>query len=232
MTWQAVWQRKGQSAQSTTLTLADLLRVNGYDTGAGAMDAKTWRTYVAQIQKLLAINTSTPVCEIGCGAGAFLYPLYEQGITVAGIDYADASIAVARQAMPEMTFQVGEARQLPWADAQFAVALSCSVFQYFPDMDYARQVVQAMVQIVQPGGQVAILDLPDAAKQTAAESYRRGQLPPAEYERLYAGLPHRYYAKAWFQKLAHELRLSWHISDQVLAGYGNAAYRFNVFFQR
>jgi hypothetical protein len=89
-----------------------------------------------------------------------------------------------------------------------------------------------MVQIVQPGGQVAILDLPDAAKQAAAESYRRGQLPPAEYERLYAGLPHRYYAKAWFQELAHELRLSWHISDQALAGYGNAAYRFNVFFQR
>jgi len=232
MSWQAVWQRKGLAPSQATDTLADLLRINGYDTGAGAMDTQVWRAYVAHIQTLLHITTATSVCEIGCGAGALLYPLYEQGISVTGIDYAAPSIAVARQVMAPMAFHVGEARALPWADGQFAVALACSVFQYFSDLNYARQVVQAMVRIVQPGGQVAILDLPDMAKREAAESYRRGQLPPAAYERLYAGLPHCYYAKAWFQVLATELRLTCRIFDQALPGYGNAPYRFNVLFQR
>ena len=85
-----------------------------------------------------------------------------------------------------------------------------------------------MARIMQPGGQLAILDVPNQAKQSAAERYRRGQLLPAEYERLYARLPHCYYAQGWFQELATALGLSCQLFAQELPGYGNAPYRFNV----
>ena len=85
MSWQAVWQRKGQlNKQPTQTTLHDLIKISGFDSGAGQMSDAMWRRYVSQIQKRLNIMPATTICEVGCGAGAFLYPLYQQGIFVTG----------------------------------------------------------------------------------------------------------------------------------------------------
>lgn len=196
------------------------------------MDDTLWRTYVRQIQARLAIKPSKKLLEVGCGAGAFLYPLYEQGIDITGIDYANTSIDVARQMMPEQDFRVGEANQLPFDDNRFDVTLSSSIFHYFPDLEYADQALQEMQRITKPGGQIAILDVPDLAKRAEAEHYRQGQLTVAEYKRLYAEYTHLYYAQSWFQEIAAQLNLEGALANQNLPRYGNAPYRFNAFFTK
>ena len=111
MSWQEVWQRKGNTTiPPAEITLGDLLKISGFDVGAGEMNTTVWREYVGLIQTQLDISADSRLLEVGCGGGAFLYPLAEQGIAVSGIDYADTSIAVARQMMPQGDFRVGEAR--------------------------------------------------------------------------------------------------------------------------
>ena len=228
MSWRTVWERKGQIADLSKLTMANLLTFDGYDLEASKITEYEWRIYVTKTKEKLKIKSDNCVCEVGCGAGALLYVLFEQGIQVSGIDYSDTLIAIARQVMPKMVFHVGEANKLPFAANEFEAVLSCSVFHYFSNLDYAEEVFWEMYRIAKPNGMVMIMDIPDFAKREAAESYHRKLMPPDEYERLYANYPHLYYHRDWFKEIAKDLSGSMEVFDHDFPGYGNAPYRFNV----
>ena len=232
MSWQTIWKRKGKITPTTSNTLSHLIKISGFDTGVGQINHSAWRNYVNRIQAMLEISSATTVSEIGCGAGAFLYPLYEQGVPVTGADYSDTSIAVARKVMPDCDFYVSEANQLPYSDQKYDVALCSSVFHYFPNFEYAKLALKEIVRISKSNGKIAILDLPDLAKRDAAERYRQGELSPHEYKRLYADYQHLYYDKSYFQAMGEQMNLTLSIFDQDLPGYGNAPYRFNVIFTK
>ena len=206
----------------------DLLAVSGFDTGTGKCTEQQWRAYVTQMQEWLAITLDKTVCEIGCGGGAFLYVLYEQGVQVSGIDYSDTSIAVAKRVMPEMDFHVGEASQPGYSNVQFDVVLSSSVFQYFPDLNYAKHVLEEIHRITKSGGIIGVFDVPDLEKQKASEILRRGALSLGEYERMYVNHQHLYYDKQWFRDIAKQLNCSIEIRDQNIHGYKNSTYRYNL----
>lgn len=229
MSWHEVWNRKGRVAANVSkpLGLIDLIAFDGFDIGGGCFDEANWLDYVTEIEANLNISAGNYVCEVGCGAGALLYIFYEHGVRITGVDYADTLVAVARGMMPDMMFFVGQANQLPYADEQFDVVFSHSVFQYFPYLDYAARVLQEMHRITKHGGLIAVLDIPDAAKQREAEAFRRGNMSSAEYERLYANHPHLYYDKDWFRRTLG-FSGSIDIFDQKFPGYGNSGYRFNV----
>ena len=60
--------------------------------------------YVAET---LDVGPGTRVYEVGCGDGAFLLPLHDNGYIVGGMDGDPDAIARARSAMPDGIFQVG-----------------------------------------------------------------------------------------------------------------------------
>jgi 2-polyprenyl-3-methyl-5-hydroxy-6-metoxy-1,4-benzoquinol methylase len=60
--------------------------------------------YVAET---LDVGPGTRVFEVGCGDGAFLLPLHDNGYIVGGIDGDRDAIARASAAMPDGIFQVG-----------------------------------------------------------------------------------------------------------------------------
>lgn len=60
--------------------------------------------YVAET---LDVGPGTRVFEVGCGDGAFLLPLHDNGYIVGGIDGDPDAIAQASAAMPHGIFQVG-----------------------------------------------------------------------------------------------------------------------------
>jgi len=90
-----------------------------------------------------------------------------------------------------------------------------------------RGVLLEMQRIAKHGGLVTVLDIPDAAKQPETEAFRRGNMSPAEYERLYANHTHLYYNKDWFSRTIG-FSVGIDIFDQKFPGYGNLGYRFNV----
>lgn len=208
--------------------LADLIRADGFDAGAGKADEAAWSNYIAELVRRLGAVAGDSIFEVGCGAGAVLLVFHKAGCPVAGIDYSPTLIQYAQRAMPGMSFAVAEANTLSGRVHDFVLANS--VFSYFPDLDYADEVLARMLAMA--GKAVAVLDVPDAARQAAAEAARRAALPPGDYEARYHGLHHLYYAREWFAGVA--ARQGWRvdIADQWLVGYGNAPYRFNVIFRR
>ncbi len=98
-TWREIWDRR-RLDPSHGSTLAQLMAADGLDTGFGSVTETAWRAFVDHVACTLDLRAGTRVFEVGCGAGAFLYPLYESGCTVAGLDQSAALVSYAAQAMP------------------------------------------------------------------------------------------------------------------------------------
>ncbi len=96
------------------------------------------------------------VLDVGCGTGSltFALPALATVRTVTGIDATEAYVmaARARNTDPRITFDVGDARSLPYGDAAFDLACSSLVLHFIPD---AASAVAEMRRVVRPGGVVA-----------------------------------------------------------------------------
>jgi predicted TPR repeat methyltransferase len=222
--WSEVWSLR--TAAAGAISLEELIRLDGFDHGAGKLDTRAWIRYCDELAKRLGIATGNTIFEVGCGAGALLQLFHAAGHRVGGVDLSPALLAVAVRVMPDMAFAVGEASAFAAPPHDFVLANS--VFSYFSDLEYAERVIERMLATARKG--VAVLDVPDLARHDAAEAYRRAALGPEEYERRYRGLTHLYYTRDWFRSTIEGfggggcLR----VEEQWLEGYGNAPFRFNV----
>lgn len=197
------------------------------DTGFGNVTEEAWRDFVERTAETLDIGPGTSVFEVGCGSGAFLYPLHENGFAVGGLDQSAALVRYAAQAMPLGRWTHGAASSLDPAEP-WDVVLACGVFMHFPDLDYARGVLARMA--AKATHAVAILDVPDLATKDEAIAFRRGSMGEAEYEAKYHGLEHLFYDRGWMlRQLAGIGAKAVQIEDQRVDGYQNARFRFNVF---
>ncbi len=224
--WKNVWARRSLNPAAPSL-LAALMAADGHDTQFGDVSETHFRQFVDDIAAKLGIAAGDSVYEVGCGAGAFLYPLAERGVRVGGLDQSAALVGIAREHLPSGTFEVAGASELSAAPA-FDAVISCGVFMYFPTLALARDVVERMVRKATRA--VAVLDVPDLAQREAAMAMRRGMLGPAEYEARYRGLEHLYYDRAWLRDMllaAGATRVT--IESQSLHGCPNAQHRFNAF---
>jgi hypothetical protein len=92
--WKEIWNRRTTASEG--LDLDALIKLDGFDTGAGHIEADDWRTYAARIAEKLGIRDGATIYEVGCGAEAFLYALRERHfLSVGGLDYSTGLIAAA-----------------------------------------------------------------------------------------------------------------------------------------
>ncbi len=231
--WSEIWKNRScnPADPSHSLTLSDLLQVNGYDTGTGMVAAADFEQYVRYIADICKIQPGDSLFEVGVGGGAFLLPWYRAGHPVGGIDYSAALVSVARQAMPDArhAFLVCEATRMS-TKKKYDVVLSNGVFLYFSDMNYARTVVEKMIQ--KSKKTIAILDIPDMAQKEISEKFRRESLPPGEYEKRYRSLDHLYFTRSWFNEISATFNLDISVSDQNIPHYRNSRFRFNVVMKK
>jgi SAM-dependent methyltransferase len=225
-TWENVWSRRELDPLQGSI-LSQLMAADGLDTAFCGLTERAWRQFVRRTAATLGISHGASVFEVGCGAGAFLHELDRRGCLVAGLDASAALIRYARQALPGGRFTICDALSFT-EPGTFEFVVSCGVFLYFPSLDYAREVVHLMVSHATRG--VAILDVPDQSRQEAALSARRSALGEAAYESRYRGLSHLHYRRDWLLGALGEEGVAdvW-VEDQAIPGYGNGAYRFNVF---
>jgi SAM-dependent methyltransferase len=94
--------------------------------------------------------------DVGCGNGAFTEELIAQcaPARVVAIDPSDDQLAYARTrpGAKIADFRVGDAQDLPFADASFDVAIMALVISFLPEPTKA---VWEMARVVRPGGWVA-----------------------------------------------------------------------------
>jgi SAM-dependent methyltransferase len=183
------------------------LMAHGCD-GLAAVAESAWVDYIAHVRARLGITAAASIFEVGCGAGAFLYPLYQSGFRVGGLDGSAALVAYARAAMPDGEFARGEAVTLAGEPWDFVV--SNGVFLNFPSLDYAAAVLARMHRKARRG--LAILDVPDLV--------RREQPAP----------DHLYIDRGWLTSNLGLLGCTEiTVEDQTIRSHAHAPHRYNVF---
>ena len=178
--WQDIWASRSVPPDGGH-GLADLIAVDGYDNSYGAISEQRWRDHAARWAGILGVRSGDVVYEVGCGSGAFLACFQEMGCAVGGLDVSAALIGLARRAIPDGLFRVGEATALDGVGVADVVVANGS-FLYFPSLEYAHQVMAAMVRAARRA--VAILDLPDENRRSAAIAARQAELGVAELARV------------------------------------------------
>ena len=133
---------------------------------------QAWRESVEHVAETLDVGPGTGIFDIACGAGAFLYPLWENGYIVGGLDLSPERLALARAAMPDGRFVPGDASTLDPAEG-WDVVIAWNVLHRLTDLDQARAVLSRMS--TKATHAIALLNLPEAAPgEPAASSHARG----------------------------------------------------------
>src|SRR5262249_35410632 len=96
MNWREIWESRSLGGGTP---LQQLMAADGFD-GFAQMDERAWRDYVARVGERLGIAPRSSIFEVGCGAGAFLFPWHEAEHPIGGIDASSRLLGFARQAMP------------------------------------------------------------------------------------------------------------------------------------
>jgi len=233
MNWHEVWTRKGLESPGPEVDpLEAALMLDGYGSVAdSSLPVSIMLDFAALALEGIAPREGDSLYEVGCGSGAVLGAIdrTRPGLQLGGCDYSSTMVEACHRYFPQITAEVRGAIDIDPSPVATHV-LSCGVFHYFPDLEYAATVVRLMA--AKASTSVSILDVPDLALRNESEDMRRGQLSEGEYDARYAGLEHLYYERAWLagQFPTDEWAVS--IEDQSVAGYLNTPFRFNVFARR
>ena len=97
------------------------------------------------------------VLDLACGTGNLAIPLAKRGACVTGLDIAPNLLEQARERAAaeglEVSFEEGDAEQLPYPDATFDAVVSMFGAMFAPQ---PARVVEECARVLKPGGQLAM----------------------------------------------------------------------------
>lgn len=122
-----------------------------YATPAGRAHDRVQRE---DVRRLLRIGRGDEkLLDVGCGTGHWSSFFAGMGYQVTGIDIAPEMVEVARSTVRECSFQVGDACELPFAEASFDIVASMATLEFLSDPATA---VREMVRCAKPRGSLLI----------------------------------------------------------------------------
>lgn len=134
-----------------------------YDQLATLYDQR-WHTYVTRTLRFLytwaRIPAQASVLDVACGTGEFERQLLaaQPARPIVGVDISAQMLTIAQKkyaTYPNVSFHLGRASALPFADRSFDSIVCANAFHYF---DNPAAVLQEMKRVLKPDGTVVILD--------------------------------------------------------------------------
>lgn len=231
--WEEIWTKKARDHAKGDVTLAEIMRVNGYDVGYAETDTSSMYEYVDGLLEQLELPEGSHLLEVGCGAGAVSIPVLERKRNVTGIDLSPDLIEIARQAMPQANFHVSGAAEFDLEKRDYDAALSQGVFQFFPSQEYGAKSVINMLSHVRSGALIAVTDLLDKANEETLMAERVKILGEKEFKEKYVdtGLTHQFYDRTILESAVSGLCSEFWFTDQFLNN-PTAKYKFNFFARK
>jgi arsenite methyltransferase len=139
-----------------------------FDETASRRLLRTYTTADIAAQRRIVLEALAPepgerVLDVGCGPGLMAR---EMAVAVGrdgrvdGIDVSDSMVAIANEqqraaSSAPITFTIGEALAIPFAEETYDAVVSTQVYEYVSDIDGA--LAQAR-RVLRPGGRIVILD--------------------------------------------------------------------------
>lgn len=90
--------------------------------------------------------------DAGCGAGGASVCAARRGAQVNGLDAAEPMVRIARQRVPDGSFQVGDLEELPYVDHAFDAIIAADALGYAADPIAA---LGELRRVCTPGGRIA-----------------------------------------------------------------------------
>ena len=128
-----------------------------YDGVAGSIT----RQAVAAILDAVAIREGESLLDVASGPGYVAAAAQERGARPAGVDFSPDMIRLAREALPDIAFDCGDAENLAYADASFDAVTCAFGMLHFPRP--GRAVAEAH-RVLRPGGRFAFTVWCDSSK--------------------------------------------------------------------
>jgi hypothetical protein len=227
--WEKIWNKREEyshlKVHAESKVIDKLLALDGFDSPTGFIKTDSWINFIDDLKSKYGILHTDSIFEVGCGAGAFLYPFYLSSNSVGGIDYSKNLINSCNKLMPHGDFDLNEAKNLN-IEEKYDFVVSFSVFFYFTSYEYAELTLKRMYEKCRKG--IMILDVPNLSTRDICEKNRRGVLSDEEYEAKYENLKHLYYDKNFFINFARNNPHKFYkIEDQKIENYINNDYRYN-----
>lgn len=110
----------------------------------------------------VSLPAGSEVLEIGCGDGAFLIGMRQQGCRVWGVDISEAALGRLKKAAPDTTAYCGNVWNAGFPAKHFDLIHLSHVVEHVPDI---RSLAAELVRILKPGGQVSV-QVPNSASLT------------------------------------------------------------------
>ncbi|MFH1485204.1 MAG: class I SAM-dependent methyltransferase [Chloroflexota bacterium] len=137
-----------------------------------AIEGYTWVSRLPQMRLITALAVARAVgkcsrgkaIDIGCGPGMLAIELARRapGLEVVGLDLSEGMLETARENASRaglaeaVTFQGGDALDIPFSDASFDLAVSTMSLHHWTE---PVKVLNEIARILRPGGKFVVLDL-------------------------------------------------------------------------
>jgi SAM-dependent methyltransferase len=130
-----------------------------------------------RIRSACRLNSDSVVLDVACGPGLVAFTLAECAGHVTGVDLTPAMLdkarALQRPGQTNLSWQVGRADALSFAEATFDVVVTRFSFHHLTNPAAA---LAEMVRVCRPGGRVVVCDVYTTTPEQAAEYDRLERL--------------------------------------------------------
>jgi len=195
MSWNEIWNKKYLNKES-------YLHINA---GFDYLSIKQWKKLVKIFTDLLAIKKDSEILDVGCGQGAFLEQIKEYK-SISGIDSSENAVINLKTKM-KGDFRVSQANNLPFDDNSFDTVICFSIFHYFESINYSKQVINELIRVTKPLGQILIGDINDFDKKELYFSTRIKENRNTLHKVKSVTPNHQFYKKSLFLELAKKNNL-------------------------
>jgi demethylmenaquinone methyltransferase/2-methoxy-6-polyprenyl-1,4-benzoquinol methylase len=130
-----------------------------YDLMNSVMTAGLHHRWRARAADLAALAPGDSALDVACGTGDLAIELARRvgpGGEVIGSDFSEEMLGRARVKAPELTWEWGNALELPYESDRFDAATVGFGARNFSDLDRG---LSEMTRVVEPGGRVVVLEI-------------------------------------------------------------------------
>ncbi|HEV8145039.1 MAG TPA: class I SAM-dependent methyltransferase [Bryobacteraceae bacterium] len=116
---------------------------------------------IVQALRVLPIEHSWKILDVGCGAGFSLLRLLTYGLEperLYGIDISEDRIARGRKRFPALNLTHGDATKMDYPPNSFDLAMESTMFIQLTDESISQEIANEMVRVVKPGGYLMLTD--------------------------------------------------------------------------
>jgi demethylmenaquinone methyltransferase/2-methoxy-6-polyprenyl-1,4-benzoquinol methylase len=140
-----------------------------YDVMNSVMTAGLHHRWRQRAVDFARVGPGSRALDVATGTGDLAIALAARGAEVVGSDFSEGMLERARGKDPSITWEWGDAQELPYPDASFDAATVGFGARNFGDLDRG---LAEMARVVKPGGRVVVLEITTPTKPPLSTFFR------------------------------------------------------------